>query len=205
MSAVKLEDKWMNKLFRFVQAAHDSGSNQDQTQRREAIGTILNALREREIARLASMVHHEKERQPTTLGDASDRAQMQQEMEMHVSLLWRSQNRLGVIWAALERLEEGHFGFCEECGEEISLERLGAVPMASYCVECQSRSENFRAAEVATTFTSFSFAPVEPRVSAEPTPEDEASARRNFRRLRKAQPAKAKKSPGVRKSTVHRR
>ena len=41
------------------------------------------------------------------------------------------------IDAALRKLEEGTCGVCEECGEEISIKRLAAVPSASYCVHCQ--------------------------------------------------------------------
>jgi RNA polymerase-binding protein DksA len=150
----------MNKRIRSSQESTGGAPNRyfspSWQQRCEAIHTILSALREQEIARLTSMVHHEKERQASTPAGGSDQAQMQQELVMHVSLLWRSLGRLSVIWAALERLEQRCFGYCEECGEEISIERLNAVPMARDCVECQDRSENFHAAEVATTFTSFS-------------------------------------------------
>jgi len=167
-------------------------------QRREAIYTILSALREQEIANLTSMVHHEKERLTITTSE-SDQPQMQQELEMHVTLLWRSQNRLSVIWAAIERLQQGRFGYCEECGEEISLERLNAVPMASYCIECQSRSENFRAAEVATTFTSFAFALPEPSAATEPTSRDDLGESREASRPRRVRGVKRRRVSGTRR------
>ncbi len=163
----------MSREFRLGLAARKEAPNHGASgaaRRLDAIRAILSALREQEIARLTSMVHHEKERDAV---EESDQARIQQEMEMHVSLLWRSQNRLQVIWAALERLEQGRFGLCEECGEEISLERLSAIPMASYCIECQSRNENFLAAEVPTTFTSFAFTPLAPSAGEEPAARDE--------------------------------
>jgi len=43
------------------------------------------------------------------------------------------------IDAALHKLKDGTYGVCEECGEEIPLKRLEAVPSASYCVFCQNQ------------------------------------------------------------------
>jgi len=42
---------------------------------------------------------------------------------------------------ALERLNNGDFGVCEECGREISEERLKARPMAALCIECKRVEE----------------------------------------------------------------
>lgn len=42
---------------------------------------------------------------------------------------------------ALERLEEGTFGICEECGEEIPLKRLKARPVTTLCIECKKEQE----------------------------------------------------------------
>lgn len=43
---------------------------------------------------------------------------------------------------ALERLEEGEYGICVECGEPISPKRLTAVPWTECCVNCQTEREN---------------------------------------------------------------
>jgi len=42
---------------------------------------------------------------------------------------------------ALQRLREKTYGQCEECGQEINLERLEALPWATMCVKCQAREE----------------------------------------------------------------
>lgn len=42
---------------------------------------------------------------------------------------------------ALRKLEEGTYGICEECGEEITEERLKILPFAIYCRECQEKKE----------------------------------------------------------------
>lgn len=44
---------------------------------------------------------------------------------------------------ALERLEDGSYGTCEECGLEIGEKRLKAMPFARYCVDCQRQKERF--------------------------------------------------------------
>ena len=45
------------------------------------------------------------------------------------------------IELALKRLDEGSYGYCEECGEEISMERLKVIPFALLCRDCQETKE----------------------------------------------------------------
>jgi DnaK suppressor protein len=45
------------------------------------------------------------------------------------------------IKKALERIDNGTFGICETCGEEISVKRLKARPVTSQCIECKSKEE----------------------------------------------------------------
>jgi DnaK suppressor protein len=47
--------------------------------------------------------------------------------------------KLRLIDAALERLDKGESGICEDCGESIPEKRLKVVPWAGYCVSCQER------------------------------------------------------------------
>ena len=42
---------------------------------------------------------------------------------------------------ALKRLEDGNYGYCDECSEEISMERLKVIPFASLCRDCQETKE----------------------------------------------------------------
>ena len=48
---------------------------------------------------------------------------------------------------ALRKLDEGTYGSCEDCGEEISSERLKIMPFAIYCIDCQERREEIEAME----------------------------------------------------------
>jgi RNA polymerase-binding transcription factor DksA len=51
----------------------------------------------------------------------------------------RSESQLNEVEKALERLEEGTFGFCVKCGNKISEERIDAMPSIKYCLECQHK------------------------------------------------------------------
>jgi len=42
---------------------------------------------------------------------------------------------------ALNRIDANDYGFCEDCGERINVERLRAIPWTTLCVECQRRAE----------------------------------------------------------------
>jgi RNA polymerase-binding protein DksA len=64
------------------------------------------------------------------------------EQEFTLSLMETEEGTLGDIEAALERVEEGTYGLCEECGVRIPKKRLNAVPYASMCVKCASQSEH---------------------------------------------------------------
>jgi DnaK suppressor protein len=63
------------------------------------------------------------------------------EQEKTMGLLEREQQTLHEITAALARVEQGVFGRCEECGEEIPEARLEAVPYARHCIDCARKME----------------------------------------------------------------
>ncbi len=70
-------------------------------------------------------------------GDEGDRANFSQSKEM--AFLQRAQERglLALVEAAIGRIREGTFGNCLNCEQEISLNRLNAVPWSRYCITCQ--------------------------------------------------------------------
>lgn len=55
---------------------------------------------------------------------------------------------LSMVEAALERLRLGSFGECLNCGKEIGIKRLEAVPWTRYCIDCQEKIERGEVAEV---------------------------------------------------------
>ena len=58
-----------------------------------------------------------------------------------LSLSDNERERLLEVDEALDRIEDGTFGICEECEESISLKRLEVMPNARYCVKCQEELE----------------------------------------------------------------
>jgi DnaK suppressor protein len=53
----------------------------------------------------------------------------------------REQKHLGKIDYALEKIENGEYGTCEECGEEIAPARLEARPITLFCIDCKTLQE----------------------------------------------------------------
>jgi len=61
--------------------------------------------------------------------------------EIELQMLSEDSDVLALIDAALERLSNGEYGICQECGERISDGRLKARPYAVFCIKCKSRHE----------------------------------------------------------------
>lgn len=69
--------------------------------------------------------------------DALDEVQNAAERELAIRNLDRESNLLRNVRAALVRVEDGSYGVCLNCEEDISLKRLAAVPHTPYCISCQ--------------------------------------------------------------------
>ena len=75
-----------------------------------------------------------------------DRLQQQLNREVAIRNLDRESKLLKEVQAALNRIEEGTFGVCLRCEEDIPEKRLKALPWAAYCVGCQETVDRLRAA-----------------------------------------------------------
>jgi DnaK suppressor protein len=73
--------------------------------------------------------------------DALDEVQHAAERELAIRNLDRESNLLRNVRSALRRIEDGSFGICLHCEEEISPKRLAAVPWAPYCIQCQEQAD----------------------------------------------------------------
>jgi DnaK suppressor protein len=69
--------------------------------------------------------------------DALDEVQHAAERELAIRNLDRESNLLRNVRAALRRIDEGTFGVCLHCEEDISPKRLAAVPWTPFCIQCQ--------------------------------------------------------------------
>jgi DnaK suppressor protein len=78
-------------------------------------------------------------------GDIYDQASSERDRELGLLLGDRDREKLHAIDEALLRINEGEYGICEECEEEIPLGRLKAMPFARHCVKCKSDLEKLQA------------------------------------------------------------
>ena len=75
------------------------------------------------------------------LSDEVEQSSLSSDMGFTLRIRDREAKLIGKIRDALERLEDGTFGICEECGEEIPLKRLMARPVTTLCIECKKAQE----------------------------------------------------------------
>jgi DnaK suppressor protein len=73
--------------------------------------------------------------------DPTDRAALEADRNFMLRIRDREHKLIKKIKKALERIENGTFGICETCGEDISIERLKARPVTTQCIECKSKEE----------------------------------------------------------------
>ncbi|MDR3407735.1 MAG: RNA polymerase-binding protein DksA [Methylovirgula sp.] len=75
------------------------------------------------------------------LPDLADRASSETDRSIELRARDRQRKLISKIDAALARIEDGSYGYCEETGEPISLKRLDARPIATFSIEAQERHE----------------------------------------------------------------
>ena len=79
--------------------------------------------------------------------DAAETSEADIQDDIEFALIQMKSETLNKIEEALHRLEEGTFGYCFECGEEISERRLRALPFAVRCKDCEEARENVQQRE----------------------------------------------------------
>lgn len=74
--------------------------------------------------------------------DVADQAVSSYQKELLFTQGTNGHTQLSQIRRALERIDEGNYGDCLQCGNTIGAKRLEAVPWAPYCIDCQEKIEN---------------------------------------------------------------
>ncbi len=77
-------------------------------------------------------------------GDEADISVLDTSADYFLKLANNQQQELIEIRDALDRMDRGVYGICQNCSESISLERLRRLPYARFCIECQSAQEKGR-------------------------------------------------------------
>ncbi len=126
-----------------VSEAHEKKSNKTKlSAREEKIQQIrLKLLRQREtLLNEAETALNELPGQ-TIFPDLGDQATAETDRNFMLRLRGREQRLLKKIDEAIDRIESGTFGICDDCGNEIDVKRLEARPVTTMCIECKTLQE----------------------------------------------------------------
>jgi RNA polymerase-binding transcription factor len=109
---------------------------------------LLVRLREDLRERVKSFRVDQEQEALSSPGDEMDAAKSLADVETHATLIDRKEDQLFQVESALTRLDQGEYGICMNCGEEIPIERLKAIPFAIYCIDCQKKAGSARSLSV---------------------------------------------------------
>jgi DnaK suppressor protein len=102
--------------------------------------TILQSWKKDLMTEVDRTVLHMKD-EAANFPDPNDRATQESEFSLELRTRDRERKLIRKIEEALNRIEDGSYGYCTETGEEIGVKRLEARPVATLCVEAQERRE----------------------------------------------------------------
>jgi DnaK suppressor protein len=109
--------------------------------------TELNKYKAMLEAKLAELEQAVRDREGIVIEkspDALDEVQHAAERELAIRNLDRESQLLRNVRAALRRLEDGHYGVCLHCEEDINPKRLNAVPWTPFCISCQEMVDRMK-------------------------------------------------------------
>lgn len=124
----------------------ESVKEREERERRQEVLYQMLMTKRQEIMKeiegnLGQSLTEDQQRRLESARDVGDQALMDLDRELGISLMEMRNRRRQAIDESLNRLRDGTYGMCAECGVEISEKRLQAVPFAKLCVECQSKAE----------------------------------------------------------------
>lgn len=103
-------------------------------------GSILRSWKLELMNEVDRTVHHMQD-EAANFPDPNDRATQESEFGLELRTRDRERKLLRKIDSALQRIDDGSYGYCDETGEEIGLKRLEARPVATLSLEAQERRE----------------------------------------------------------------
>ena len=95
----------------------------------------------KQLMREADKTVQHMQQDSSKLSDPNDAATQEEEFRLELRTRDRERKLINKINQALQRVEDGTYGFCEETGEPIGIKRLEARPIATLCIEAQERHE----------------------------------------------------------------
>lgn len=118
---------------------------QEERIRKERLKRLLIKMREDIVREAKNEIKKfksgEKKQIVETVMDDGDLSYVDLSEDISLKQLSAHRETLIKIDEALRKLNEDTYGLCEDCGDEISVERLKIIPFASYCRDCQEKKE----------------------------------------------------------------
>jgi RNA polymerase-binding protein DksA len=109
---------------------------------RTALSDRLVELRAEYEQTMGEIAEAQRDRLTDSAGDdQADTGTKTFEREQEITLANNLRERVGQVERALDRLDDGQYGWCERCGNAIPVERLAAFPSATLCVTCKQLEE----------------------------------------------------------------
>ncbi len=102
---------------------------------------LLEAERDEILKNAKKTLEEEASVDPDDLPDEYDLASSEYHQSLALRLRDREKFLLSKIEKSLAKIEDGSFGLCEECGEEISVKRIEARPVTTLCIRCKEEQE----------------------------------------------------------------
>lgn len=79
--------------------------------------------------------------QSNNIPDPNDRATIESDRSFELRIRDRERKLLSKIEEAINRIEDGEYGICETCGDDINFKRLEARPVTTLCIDCKTKQE----------------------------------------------------------------
>lgn len=138
------EDKKMNvtmeEELEFAPYAINRGEDYMTDEQMEHFRKILLRWKQQLMQEVDSTVGHMKE-EGLSYPDPVDRASQEEGFNLELRTRDRERKLIKKIESALDSIETGDYGFCEDCGADIGVRRLEARPTATKCIDCKTYQE----------------------------------------------------------------
>ena len=99
----------------------------------EEMKETINADAERTLSEMTT--------QNVNIPDPNDRATIESDRNFELRIRDRERKLMNKVEKALARIDDGTFGVCDDCGEDIADKRLEARPVAKFCIDCKTKQE----------------------------------------------------------------
>jgi len=119
-----------------VYAKEDTVEHQELEYFRKLLALMLEEAQQKGDSTLEELTDSNE-----VFADPADRATAESDRSFTLRIRDRERRLIRKIQAALQRIEDGSYGICEECGEDIGVPRLKARPVTKLCINCKSKQE----------------------------------------------------------------